>query len=106
MRTLRRHLQFERLQDAPIPQHVTATHVLSGEAVRLASGDTVCAVTASAAISGVLPAVAWGGDELVDGGVADNNTALERHRAQGRHDLRAADGHRVRADRGTPRRSR
>lgn len=71
-RTLRRHVQFERLQDAPIPLHVTATDVLSGTAVRLASGDTVRAVVASAAISGVLPAVTWDGDALVDGGVADN----------------------------------
>jgi len=71
-RTLRRHVQFERLQDAPVPLHVTATDVLTGEAVRLASGDTVRAVAASAAISGVLPAVPWDGRELVDGGVADN----------------------------------
>ena len=71
-RTLRRHVQFERLQDAPVPLHVTATDVLTGEAVRLASGDTVRAVAASAAISGVLPAAPWDGRELVDGGVADN----------------------------------
>lgn len=71
-RTLRRHVQFERLEDAPVPLHVTATDVLTGEAVRLASGDTVRAVAASAAISGLLPAVPWDGRELVDGGVADN----------------------------------
>jgi len=71
-RALRPHMEFERLEDAPIPLYVTATDVLTGEAVRLASGDTVRAVAASAAISGVLPAVAWDGRELVDGGVADN----------------------------------
>lgn len=32
-RTVRSHLEFDRLQDAPIPLHVTATDVLTGEAV-------------------------------------------------------------------------
>ena len=51
---------------------MTATDVLTGEAVRLSSGDAVDAVLASAAIPGVLPSVAWHGQELVDGGAADN----------------------------------
>ncbi len=71
-RILRRHLQFDRLQDAPIPLHVTATDVLTGDAVRLSSGDASDAVLASAAIPGVLPPVSWHGRELIDGGVADN----------------------------------
>lgn len=71
-RTVRLHLRFERLEDAPIPLHVTATDVLTGEAVRLASGDALEAMVASAAIPGVLPAVDWHGRGLVDGGVADN----------------------------------
>jgi NTE family protein len=71
-RTLRRHLQFDRLQDAPIPLHVTATDVLTGDAVRLSRGDALDAVLASAAIPGVLPSVRWHGRDLVDGGVADN----------------------------------
>ncbi len=71
-RILRRHLQFERLQDAPIPLHVTATDVRTGDAVRLSRGDAIDAILASAAIPGVLPAVRWHGQALVDGGVADN----------------------------------
>lgn len=71
-RLVRRHLQFERLQDAAIPLHVTATDLLSGEAVRLSRGDARDAILASAAIPGVLPPVSWRERLLVDGGVAEN----------------------------------
>lgn len=71
-RVVRRQLQFDRLQDAAIPLHVTATDLLTGEAVRLSRGDAQDAILASAAIPGVLPPVAWHGLHLVDGGVADN----------------------------------
>lgn len=71
-RVVRSHLEFVRLQDAPIPLYVTATDLLSGEAVRLSRGDALDAILASASIPGVLPPVAWHGTHLVDGGVADN----------------------------------
>lgn len=71
-RILLRHLQFGRLEDSPIPLHVTTTDVLTGDAVRLSRGDAVNAILASAAIPGVLPAVHWHDQALVDGGVADN----------------------------------
>lgn len=71
-RVVRSHLEFERLQDAPIPLHVTATDLLTGDAVRLSRGDALDAILASASIPGVLPPVAWHGQHLIDGGVADN----------------------------------
>lgn len=71
-RMIARNVQFKRLEDAPIPLHVTATDVLTGGAVRLSSGRALDAVLASAAIPGTLPAVSWHGRALVDGGVSDN----------------------------------
>jgi NTE family protein len=69
---LRRHATAERLEETPIPLHVIATDVLTGEEVRLSEGPLVDAVMAGAAIPGVLPPVDWEGRLLVDGGVANN----------------------------------
>jgi NTE family protein len=71
-RLLGRHLEFRRLQEAPIELHVIATDVLSGAEVRLSRGDALEAVMASAAIPGVFPPVVWRDRELIDGGVANN----------------------------------
>jgi NTE family protein len=67
-----RHLEFDRLEDAPVPLHVIATDVLTGEEVRLSRGPALDAVMASAAIPGVLPTVDWDGRVLMDGGVSNN----------------------------------
>jgi NTE family protein len=66
------HLEFADLEDAPIPFHVIATDLLSGQERRLSDGDALEAVLASAAIPGVLPAVDWEGRKLIDGGVSNN----------------------------------
>jgi NTE family protein len=71
-RLIDRQLEFERLEESPIPLHVMATDVVSGAAVRLSHGPAVDALAASAAIPGVLPTVEWDGRRLMDGGVADN----------------------------------
>lgn len=71
-RLLRRHLQFSRLEDAPIPLHVVATDVLSGKDVLISSGDAVTAIAASAAIPAVLPPVKIDGRDLMDGGIVNN----------------------------------
>lgn len=78
-RLLIRHLEFTRLEDAPVPLHVVATDVLSGHDVLLSSGDAVDAIAASAAI---LPLVRIGGRALMDGGVV-NNTPLSHAVALG-----------------------
>jgi NTE family protein len=76
------HLRFSRLEDAPIPLHVVATDVLSGEDVLLSSGDAVQAIMASAAIPAVFPPVNINGRTLIDGGVV-NNTPLSHAVALG-----------------------
>jgi NTE family protein len=70
-RLIARSLPYARLQDAPIPIAVTATNVLTGQAVGLDHGDAVKAVLASAAIPAVYPVVTIDGKCLIDGGVAD-----------------------------------
>lgn len=70
-RLVARHLEIERLEDMPIPLHVVAVDGQSGARVRLSSGDALDAVTASAAIPGVLPPVEVDGRMLIDGGVSD-----------------------------------
>jgi NTE family protein len=51
---------------------VVTTEIVTGLEVVLSSGDAVDAVAASAAIPGVFPAVTIAGQQLVDGGVANN----------------------------------
>jgi NTE family protein len=71
-RLVRRHGGVSRLEDAPIPVHLVATDLLSGEEVLLSDGDAVSAVLASSAIPAVLPPIRRDGRTLVDGGLADN----------------------------------
>lgn len=52
-RLLFEHLDFTRLEDAPIPLHVVTTDVISGHDVVFSTGDAVDAITASAAIPAV-----------------------------------------------------
>lgn len=81
-RLLTRHLEFTRLEDAPIPLHVVATDVLSGHDVLLSSGGAVDAIAASAAIPAILPPVRVNGRDLMDGGVV-NNTPISHAVALG-----------------------
>jgi NTE family protein len=66
------HIEFERLEQAPVPFHVIATDILSGNELRLSRGEALEAVMASAAIPGVFPPVDWGHRHLMDGGVSNN----------------------------------
>jgi NTE family protein len=69
---VRRHLQIERLEHAPIPLHVVVLDMLSGEEVRLSHLPAIDAVLAATAIPGLLPPVRRGDRRLVDGGVVNN----------------------------------
>ena len=66
------HLQFERLEDAPVPLHLIAVDLFSGRERRLSHGPALEAILASSAIPGVFPPVDWEDTELIDGGVANN----------------------------------
>lgn len=81
-RLLTDHLEFTRLEDAPIPLHVVATDVLSGEDVLLSFGDAADTIAASAAIPAIFPPVNVNGRDLIDGGVV-NNTPLSHAVALG-----------------------
>jgi NTE family protein len=71
-RLIEAHITYDRLEDAAIPIHVTATDVASGMDVLLSTGDPTSAVLASAAIPAVFPTVTIGRRVLFDGGVANN----------------------------------
>ena len=57
------------IEDLPIPFTAVATHLETGDEVRLSGGSLRLAVKASSSIPGMVPAKAVGGCELVDGGV-------------------------------------
>jgi NTE family protein len=71
-RLIERHVDCRRLEEMPIPLHVVAVDVVTGEELRLSSGPVLEAVLASAAIPGVLPPMPWEERALMDGGVANN----------------------------------
>lgn len=80
------HLTHDLLEDLPVPLHVVAVDVVSGEELLLSSGPLLDAVLASASIPAVLPPVAWGDRQLMDGGVA-NNTPISHAVALGAHEI-------------------
>lgn len=69
---LRRHLRFDRLEDAPLGLHVVAGDVRTGDEVLLSEGPAVEAVLASTAIPGILPPVRIEDRWYMDGGVVNN----------------------------------
>jgi NTE family protein len=71
-RLIERHVQCPELEEFPIPLHVVAVDVVTGQELRLSHGPVLDAVLASAAIPGVLQPVSWEGRALMDGGVANN----------------------------------
>lgn len=71
-RLIAHHLDPGRLEELPIPLHVVAVEVTTGEELRLSAGPAREAVLASAAIPGVLPPVPFDDRALMDGGVANN----------------------------------
>ncbi|VTU25242.1 patatin-like phospholipase family protein [Variovorax sp. PBL-E5] len=60
-----------RIEDTPIPLHITATDFLNGELVDLTRGDLVDAIRASVSLPLAFPPVKLGGRLLVDGYLAD-----------------------------------
>jgi NTE family protein len=81
-RLIARDTECDELEALPVPLHVVAVDVVSGEELLLSSGSLPDAVLASAAIPAVLPPVAWGDRLLMDGGVA-NDTPISHAVALG-----------------------
>jgi NTE family protein len=71
-RLVERHLQFQNLEDFPVPIGIVTTDINSGTETLLTSGSTIDAVIASASIPGVFPPVMIDGRPHVDGGVINN----------------------------------
>ena len=71
-RLIERHVECRTLDGMPIPLHVVAVDVVTGQEIRLSHGPVLDAVLASAAIPGVLQPVSWDDRVLMDGGVANN----------------------------------
>jgi len=71
-RLLKKNLQFENLEDAPIPLTVISTDVLTGSEKAISTGNAIQAILASSAIPGVFPAVDIDGRPQIDGGVVND----------------------------------
>ena len=71
-RIVARHIDGGRLEQLPIPLHVVAVDVITGEELLLSTGDLHRVVLASSAIPGLLAPVTHDGRTLMDGGVANN----------------------------------
>jgi NTE family protein len=67
-RLISKQIDREQLGEMPIPLHVVAVDVTSGEELLLSHGPVLDAVLASCAVPGILPPVAWEGRTLMDGG--------------------------------------
>src|SRR3954470_444985 len=71
-RLIARDVECDALEETPIPLHVVAVDVITGEELRLSRGPLLEAVLASAAVPAVLAPVPWEDRSLIDGGVANN----------------------------------
>jgi NTE family protein len=71
-RLISRHVEHDRLEELPLPLHVVAVDVVSGDELRISRGPLLEAVLASSAIPGVIHPVELDGRFLMDGGVANN----------------------------------
>ena len=80
-RLIARNVMHERLEDLPIPLHVVACDVLSGDEVLLSKGPLAEAVLASAAIPGVFPPVEWEGRLLIDAASSTTHRSGTRSRS-------------------------
>ncbi|WP_027054808.1 patatin-like phospholipase family protein [Mesorhizobium erdmanii] len=73
IRTLiERNLPYRNLEDAPIPIHIIATDLFSGEAVVLSHGNAADAIAASSAIPVAFAPVKVGDRLLIDAAVTSN----------------------------------
>ena len=71
-RLCRENLSYKDLRDAPVPVHIVATDVLTGEAVVISDGAAEDAIVASAAIPAAFAPVRVKDRLLVDGALTSN----------------------------------
>jgi NTE family protein len=77
-RTIERHLDLDRVREAPVRLLVLAADLVSGQARRFDNRSlTVEALLASATVPGLFPAVVADGAVLVDGGIVQRAPILD-----------------------------
>lgn len=77
---LRKHVVFDRIEEAAIPFAVLATDAQTGGEVMMRSGSAIESILASSALPGIFPPVEIDGRPLIDGGIVNNTpitTAIE-----------------------------
>ena len=66
------HIPFRNLQDAPMPVHIVATDIITGDSVVLSEGSTAEAIVASTAIPGAFSPIRYENYFLADGAISSN----------------------------------
>jgi len=66
------HIPFRNLQDAPMPVHIVATDIITGDSVVLSEGSTAEAIVASTAIPGAFSPIRYKNYFLADGAISSN----------------------------------
>ena len=92
-RLIERHVEYAELEELPIPLHVVAVDVVTGQELRLSNGPVLDAVLASAAIPGVLSPVSWEDRALMERRRGQQHADLPRGRARSGAHLRTSHGH-------------
>jgi NTE family protein len=66
------HIPFRNLQDAPMPVHIVATDIITGDSIVLSEGSTEQAIVASTAIPGAFSPIPYKNYFLADGAISSN----------------------------------
>jgi NTE family protein len=66
------HIPFRYLEEAPLPVHIVATDIITGDAVVLSDGPTAEAIVASTAIPGAFSPIRYKDYYLADGAISSN----------------------------------
>jgi NTE family protein len=66
------HIPFRNLEEAPLPVHIVATDIITGDAVVLSDGPTADAIVASTSIPGAFSPIRYKDRFLVDGAISSN----------------------------------
>ncbi|HKY86675.1 MAG TPA: patatin-like phospholipase family protein, partial [Pseudorhodoplanes sp.] len=66
------NIPFRNLEQAPLPVHIVATDIITGDAVVMSKGPTVDAILASTSIPGAFSPIRHGDQFLADGAISSN----------------------------------
>jgi len=66
------HIPFRNLEEAPLPVHIVATDIITGDAVVMSDGPTAEAILASTSIPGAFSPIRYRDRFLADGAISSN----------------------------------